>query len=81
VNIEALSTDPAALVADRNWVRSVWDALRLLAPSAGGYVNFDAEQDDDRVRATYGSTKYDRLVLIKTQYDPVNVFHPTQTAR
>lgn len=75
VNIAAVSPDPAALAADRNWVRSVWDALRPLAASAGGYVNFLAEQDDDRVRATYGPTKYDRLVLIKTQYDPGNVFH------
>ncbi|HEX5347948.1 MAG TPA: BBE domain-containing protein [Pseudonocardiaceae bacterium] len=75
VNIEAISPDPAALAADRNWVRSVWDALRPLAAGAGGYVNFDPEQDDDRLRATYGSTKYDRLALIKTQYDPGNVFH------
>lgn len=75
VNIAAISADPAALAADRNWVRSVWDALRPLAANAGGYVNFLAEQDDDRVRATYGSTKYDRLALIKTQYDPGNVFH------
>jgi FAD/FMN-containing dehydrogenase len=75
VNIAAISADPATLAADRNWVRSVWDALRPLAANAGGYVNFLAEQDDDRVRATYGSTKYDRLALIKTQYDPGNVFH------
>jgi len=75
VNIEAISPDPATLAADRNWVRSVWDALRPLAAGAGGYVNFDPEQDDDRVRATYGSTKYERLALIKTQYDPGNVFH------
>jgi FAD/FMN-containing dehydrogenase len=74
MNIEAISPDPAALAADRSWVRSVWDALRPFAASAGGYVNFDAEQGDDRVRASYGP-KYDRLALIKTQYDPGNVFH------
>jgi FAD/FMN-containing dehydrogenase len=75
VNIIAISPDAAALAADRKWVRSVWDGLRPLAASASGYVNFDAEHDNDRVRATYGSTKYDRLAQIKAQYDPGNVFH------
>ncbi|MGQ0717951.1 MAG: FAD-binding oxidoreductase [Pseudonocardiales bacterium] len=75
VNIEAISPEPAALAADRNWARSVWDALRPFAASPGGYINWLAEQDDDRVRATYGPTKYDRLALIKTQYDPGNIFH------
>ena len=75
VNIIAISPDADALAADRKWVRSVWNGLRPLAASASGYVNFDAEHDNDRVRATYGSTKHDRLAQIKAQYDPGNVFH------
>jgi hypothetical protein len=75
MNIEAISPDPAALAADRSWVPSVWAALRPLTASAGGYVNFDTEPGDDRMRASYGPTKYDRLALIKTRYDPANVFH------
>ncbi|MGH2881854.1 MAG: BBE domain-containing protein, partial [Solirubrobacteraceae bacterium] len=72
VNIAAVSPDTEALDADRAWVRSLWDALRPLAGDAGGYVNFMADQDDDRVRASYGA-KYDRLARIKAQYDPGNV--------
>ena len=71
----ATSPDPAALPADRNWVRSLWDALRPLAQSDGGYVNFIGEVDDERVRAAYGPQKYERLARIKAEYDPGNVLH------
>ena len=42
--------------------------------SAGaGYVNFLQEEDDERVVATYRDN-YPRLVEVKTQYDPGNLF-------
>lgn len=75
VNIAAISPDADTLATDRTWVRSVWDALRPLAGDAGGYVNFMAEADEDRVRASYGPTRYDRLSQIKAVYDPGNVLH------
>jgi FAD/FMN-containing dehydrogenase len=61
--------------ADRTWVRNFWDAMRPHATGSGGYVNFMAEADEDRVRASYGEAKYQRLARIKRQYDPDNVFH------
>jgi len=63
------------LEADRQWVRSLWEALVPHASGPGSYVNFMAEYDDDRVRASYGPTKYARLAAIKARYDPDNVFH------
>jgi FAD/FMN-containing dehydrogenase len=40
----------------------------------GNYINFQtADEDEARVRATYGSN-FDRLVEIKTAYDPDNLF-------
>jgi FAD/FMN-containing dehydrogenase len=76
VDVSASSMDPDVFAAGRAWVRSVWDALRPLAPDAGGYLNFLSEfGDEQRVRATYGPAKYERLARIKANYDPANLFH------
>ena len=38
------------------------------------YFNAFGEQDEDRVRETYGH-KYQRLTAIKAKNDPQNIFH------
>ena len=65
---------PEMLPAEREWVRSLWDALRPHTMGEGTYVNALEEHEDDRIRATYGA-KYDRLAAIKAKYDPDSVFH------
>jgi FAD/FMN-containing dehydrogenase len=75
VNIVAVTDDVELLAAERAWVRSFWDALRPHATGAGGYINTMADIEEDRVRASYGPAKYERLALIKAKYDPDNVFH------
>jgi FAD/FMN-containing dehydrogenase len=67
--------DPDVLAAERAWVRSFWEALQPLASGIGSYVNLMAEFEPDRVRASYGPAKYERLARIKAKYDPGNVFH------
>jgi FAD/FMN-containing dehydrogenase len=79
-NITALATDPEVLDHDRTWVRDFWTALRPHASSSGSYVNFIADQDEERVRASYGE-KYDRLAAIKAIWDPDNVFHHNANIR
>jgi FAD/FMN-containing dehydrogenase len=70
-----LAGNPELLVAERAWVRSFWEALRPHAIGAGGYINAMIEFEEDRVRASYGPVKYERLARVKAQYDPDNVFH------
>ena len=66
------SGDPDA-DAYRQWVRDAWERIRPLS-TGGNYINFQtADEDDDRIRATYGAN-FDRLVQIKTAYDPGNLF-------
>ena len=33
---------------------------------------------DDRLRASYGAAKYERLVALKRRYDPTNLFRLNQ---
>ena len=74
ISMDACAPTAEELAPDRDWIRSLWDGLRPFANDAGGYVNFMAEFEDDRVRAAYGA-KYERLARIKGEYDPGNVFH------
>jgi FAD/FMN-containing dehydrogenase len=75
VNIAAVAPTAELLEADRAWARAFWSALVPHAGGVGGYVNFMADLDHDRVVASYGPEKYDRLRRIKATYDPDNVFH------
>jgi FAD/FMN-containing dehydrogenase len=70
--------DDAALDEDcRAWAR---DALADLAPFAsdGRYVNDVAEVGADMARTVYGDAKYERLVALKREWDPDNVFRLNQ---
>src|SRR5690606_37504150 len=65
---------------DTAWSRAFFAALARFGE--GVYVNFlDAVEDHARVREAYGDAVYDRLVAVKTRYDPANVFHHNQNIR
>lgn len=81
VNMDAIALDPATLAADQEWVRALWEALRPFAAGSGSYVNFMTDYEEDRVRAAYGTAKYDRLAAVKAEYDPGNVLHRNANIR
>jgi FAD/FMN-containing dehydrogenase len=61
-------------------VRWADEAFQALAPVARprAYVNFLADEPQQRVRAAYGPETYDRLVALKRRYDPGNVLRLNQ---
>ena len=61
------------------WARKVFNATAPFA-SSGAYVNFMTEEEGDRVESAYG-TNYHRLVQIKRQYDPENIFNMNQNIK
>ena len=65
---------------DTAWARRFFAALGRFRE--GVYVNFlGGDEDPGRVREAYGDSVYDRLVDVKTRYDPDNVFHHNQNIR
>ncbi len=78
-NIAGMWPDPAQNEDNIGWVRGYYEAL---APHSeeGGYVNFMSGDDQDRIRASYGGN-YDRLVEIKREYDPGNLFRVNQNIK
>jgi FAD/FMN-containing dehydrogenase len=63
-------------VRRQDWVEQFARALRQ--DDEGAYVNFLADEGPERVRAAYPGKTWDRLVEIKTRYDPANLFRLNQ---
>jgi FAD/FMN-containing dehydrogenase len=75
--------DAAADDTNRAWARETWAVMQDHA-SEGVYINYlgtEADEGSDRVRAALGPGKYDRLVALKTRYDPDNMFRMNQNIR
>ena len=75
INAITIAPEPGLLAADRDWARQLWAGLLPHAPGLASYVNFMHDYDSDRVRASYGPAKYQRLAQVKATYDPGNIFH------
>ena len=64
---------PEMFAAERDWVRSIAEAIRPYAASDGSYVNGSTEFD--AVVDAYGAAKFPRLVELKAKYDPTDLLH------
>jgi FAD/FMN-containing dehydrogenase len=61
------------------WVRTVWQALVPYGTGGvyAGNVGSEADEGTDGLRAAYGGN-YERLRVVKQQYDPNNFFRHNQ---
>jgi FAD/FMN-containing dehydrogenase len=77
--IAGMWPDPAQNEDNIAWVRGFYEAT---APHSeeGGYINFMAGDDQDRIRINYRDN-YDRLADVKRKFDPHNLFHLNQNIR
>jgi FAD binding domain/Berberine and berberine like len=65
------------------WAREFWEAMQPYS-TGGVYVNYlgrEVDEGDDRVKAAYGTEKYQKLVALKQKYDPTNMFRLNQNIR
>ncbi|HET8809062.1 MAG TPA: FAD-binding oxidoreductase [Flavobacteriaceae bacterium] len=77
--IAGITDDPSENGHIQTWVKNYWEAIHPHS-SGGGYVNMMGEGDEGRIKASYRDN-YDRLVEIKTKYDPENLFRVNQNIK
>ncbi|WP_439026636.1 FAD-binding oxidoreductase [Haloarchaeobius sp. DT45] len=76
LTFEANWEDPADTDANVAWVRDSLEEVRSMPVAGGGYGNFPGF-DEDPAQSLFGEN-LDRLVEVKTRYDPGNLFRLNQ---
>ena len=74
-----VDADPDNAEKITNWAKDYQQALHPYS-SGGAYTNFMMDEGQERVKASYRQN-YDRLVDIKTKYDPGNLFKVNQNIK
>jgi FAD/FMN-containing dehydrogenase len=77
--INGVDPDPANNERIIAWTKDYWEALHPYS-AGGAYVNFMMDEGQERVKATYRDN-YERLVAIKNEYDPTNLFRVNQNIK
>ena len=72
--------NPADDERNIRWVQDYWEATKPFA-AGGFYINYEAEVEADKVKAAYGTQKYERLAAVKKKYDPTNFFRLNQNIK
>jgi hypothetical protein len=76
VNVATFYEGPDDVDRRTAWVAGLMTALRQ--DDHGAYVNFLADEGEERIRDAYPGATWDRLTEIKARYDPANLFRLNQ---
>jgi len=76
MNLLASWSEASADAGNISWIRGLFNKLRP-AMKPGVYVNFMSGDEQDRVPEAY-QERWDRMVAVKTHYDPHNFFRLNQ---
>ena len=79
MNLLASWSDPSGDVRNISWTRGLFNKLRP-AMKPGVYVNFMSGDEQDRVPEAYRE-RWDRMIAVKSHYDPNNFFRLNQNVR
>jgi hypothetical protein len=75
-NVAAVYATPDQRAEHEPWVSGL--AAELKQDDGGAYSGFLADEGEERVRAAYPGTTWDRLADIKARFDPDNLFRLNQ---
>jgi hypothetical protein len=76
INLLANWSGASEDAANVSWVRSLFQSLRP-SMTPGVYINFMSGDEDDRLPEAYRE-RWERLVTVKSRYDPANFFRLNQ---
>jgi len=77
--IVGVDPDPSNNDKITAWTKDYYDAVHPYS-AGGAYINFMMDEGQERVKASY-KENYDRLVQVKSKYDPNNLFRVNQNIK
>ena len=77
--IVGIDPNPANKDEITKWCKDYFDALHPYS-AGGAYVNFMMDEGQERIQSSFRDN-YGRLALIKSTYDPTNLFRVNQNIR
>jgi len=81
LNINTQWTKDSAPDKHIEWARKTQELAKPYSMGSG-YINFASQDEsEERVVATYGNKKYERLASLKRKYDPDNFFRLNQNIK